>query len=29
MKIILDSTLKKKKISQYKLAKDTGIAAST
>ena len=29
MKIILDSALKKKKISQYKLAKDTGIAAST
>lgn len=29
MKIILNDTLKKKNISQYKLSKDTGIAAST
>lgn len=29
MKVILNETLKKKNISQYKLAKDTGIAAST
>lgn len=29
MKIILNNTLKNKNISQYKLAKDTGIAAST
>ena len=29
MKVILNDTLKKKDISQYKLAKDTGIAAST
>ena len=29
MKVILSSTLEAKKISQYKLAKDTGIAAST
>lgn len=29
MKIILNDTLKTKNISQYKLSKDTGIAAST
>lgn len=29
MKIILNETLKTKNISQYKLSKDTGIAAST
>ena len=29
MKIILNKTLKEKNISQYKLAKETGIAAST
>lgn len=29
MKVILNRTLEAKKISQYKLAKDTGIAAST
>lgn len=29
MKVILNETLKKKNISQYKLSKDTGIAAST
>ncbi len=29
MKIILNKTLKEKKVSQYKLAKETGIAAST
>lgn len=29
MKVILNKTLKDKKISQYKLAKDTGISAST
>lgn len=29
MKIILNNTLKSKNISQYKLSKDTGIAAST
>lgn len=29
MKIVLNNTLKSKNISQYKLAKDTGIAAST
>lgn len=29
MEIILNKTLERKKISQYKLAKDTGIAAST
>lgn len=29
MKVILNDTLKSKQISQYKLAKDTGIAVST
>lgn len=29
MKIVLNNTLKSKNISQYKLAKDTGIAVST
>jgi len=29
MKVILNKTLENRKISQYKLAKDTGIAAST
>ena len=29
MKVILNETLKSKKVSQYKLANDTGIAAST
>lgn len=29
MKVILNDTLKLKNISQYKLAKDTGIATST
>lgn len=29
MKVILNDTLKSKNISQYKLAKDTGIATST
>lgn len=29
MNIILNETLKKKNITQYKLSKDTGIAAST
>lgn len=29
MKVILNETLKSKHISQYKLSKDTGIAAST
>lgn len=29
MKVILNDTLKSKHISQYKLAKDTGIATST
>ena len=28
MKVILNKTLENRKISQYKLAKDTGIAAS-
>ena len=29
MKVILADTLKSKQISQYKLAKDTGVAVST
>lgn len=29
MKVILNDTLKRKNISQYKLAKDTGISAAT
>ncbi len=29
MKVILNDTLKSKQISQYKLAKETGIAVST